>query len=987
MSKSYLTEAFKSLAMLNEEDFELNDDGIEEMQSVLSIHDDPIEIIDTEAETTADLEETHIGDAILDCVVCHSKLYKNPKDIIIDDAGEGSVVNYGEECPYCYSTDGFKLIGQIAPFEFEKETEVKVDDEVVDDDDEEKDVEVDVEEKEEKNESLKKKRLKESSYPDVYEYIERLQSRHHFNSAEEMIDFLGNEKLRALEDVYETDVEASIEEWFEWQNEDLDESLKKKLKEDFDVIWNKLPSAVKSDLNSFWDTNKNNKWFRPYLTALVTLDIISENDMIEILNSNIEDGFDDNLGESLKKNLKEGFYEGPSEAQKELFDLIDLYRLDLETVLEDLIVGQEYLSDDQIKEFIEYLIKEYDLEEDEEEVEESLKECKTLGSAKKKKSVKESFDGDKTVLSLVKKAVKENPKASGREIVEILVNGPDKEKVQGKIRDAKHAYKYVKEVNESFEDGEYKPGESRWVNGEWQEEPDYQVLAAEDEERNLEQKANEKILRTSKNPEELKAAIANTYNYYSNFGGPIGISMDMDELLDSENLPKENWLDNLSLEQLKKIGKKFLSIIKEYTNESLKEATLNEKNWTATISAGSDLRKAIEAEDYQGVLDGIKACYKEMFDKGVIDEDDYNSWTEDLNIYEVDDEDIEDSLDYELNNLYDACDNLNCWLALKESCNEELNDKPIKITGTNIDKYYNDPDGSIYYHFDDEQDDGVYDILMDFSIEDIRQGMKNGGKFYFHKGNEPHLTINEDVKHTETLVDDEGTEVVVDGKTPQEAEQKAKQLNQKLGNKMKTVAKNKVVDGKIQEEFEKVDIDTGDQVIHVSSENKEEQEPETDKEMIVPPTPELEAEVEDNTEEAEEDKEDNSTVDVDFDEFDEETFDTFGESYLKKVYNNVESYKTTDIKTKGSELVVEGVIKFKSGKEKKTSFIFEAKDMTKSGNARFVGRNESICNSKKAFTLTGKFDGGKFLAESFNYNYRAKDTNGKTTRLYGTFKK
>lgn len=858
MSKSYLTEAFKSLAMLNEEDFELNDDGIEEMQSVLSIHDDPIEIIDTEAETTADLEETHIGDAILDCVVCHSKLYKNPKDIIIDDAGEGSVVNYGEECPYCYSTDGFKLIGQIAPFEFEKETEVKVDDEVVDDDDEEKEVEVDVEEKEEKNESLNKKRLKESSYPDVYEYIERLQSRHHFNSAEEMIDFLGDEKLRALEDVYETDVEASIEEWFEWQNEDL--------------------------------------------------------------------------GESLKKNLKEGFYEGPSEAQKELFDLIDLYRLDLETVLDDLIVGQEYLSDDQIKEFIEYLIKEYDLEEDEEEVEESLKECKTLGSAKKKKSVKESFDGDKTVLSLVKKAVKENPKASGREIVEILVNGPDKEKVQGKILDAKHAYKYVKEVNESLKEG-------------------YSIVDIETGDRfgdySTIETAKSKALRYAKDFQATCAVVDTSFNpvfAYDKFG-------------------------------------------KSIKTESLKEATLNEKNWTATISAGSDLRKAIEAEDYQGVLDGIKACYKEMFDKGVIDEDDFNSWTEDLNIYEVDDEDIEDSLDYELNNLYDACDNLNCWLALKESCNEELNDKPIKITGTNIDKYYNDPDGSIYYHFDDEQDDGVYDILMDFSIEDIRQGMKNGGKFYFHKGNEPHLTINEDVKHTETLVDDEGTEVVVDGKTPQEAEQKAKQLNQKLGNKMKTVAKNKVVDGNIQEEFEKVDIDTGDQVIHVSSENKEEQEPETDKEMIVPPTPELEAEVEDNTEEAEEDKEDNSTVDVDFDEFDEETFDTFGESYLKKVYNNVESYKTTDIKTKGSELVVEGVIKFKSGKEKKTSFIFEAKDMTKSGNARFVGRNESICNSKKAFTLTGKFDGGKFLAESFNYNYRAKDTNGKTTRLYGTFKK
>lgn len=726
MSKSYLTEAFKSLAMLNEEDFELNDDGVEEMQSVLSIHDDPIEIIDTEAETVADLEETHIGDAILDCVVCHSKLYKNPKDIIIDDAGEGSVVNYGEECPYCYSTDGFKLIGQIAPFEFEQETEVKVDDEVVDsddeviDDEEEKEVEVDVEEKEEVDESVKSTKISESA----------------------------KEKF----------------------NKNLKEALK--------------TNSGKTPLKEGY------------------ADVFQ--DLIDRAESWIKDGYDKD--EAIRVAIDDGLT-----YSSDIYDIAYHYGVVDDSEL--LSNCYEMLFDD--------LYREVEEPEKEEEVAESLTEG---------------------LLTYREGWAEEGAEEFAKEF---------------NLGCKKLGFNKLGEVEYEF-------------SGKWDD-----------------------------------------FNKARDAG--YFMSMDLDEACKTEEAHEvEEACKNEDCKTLGSAAKR-----EEACNESCddcNEDPLTEKNWTATIVAGSDLRKAIEAGDYQAVLDGIEACYKEMLDKGIIDEDDFNDWIEDFHYIDVDDEDVEDEIDYALDNLYDACDNLGCWLALDEK-------------------------------------------------------------------------LSEDIKHTETLVDDEGTEVVVDGKTPQEAEQKAKQLNQKLGNKMKTVAKNKVVDGKIQEEFEKVDIDTGDEIIHVSSEDKEEQEQETSEEVIVPPTPELEAEVENNTEEAEEDKEDNSTVDVDFGEFDEETFDTFGESYLKKVYNNVESYETTEVKAKGNELVVEGVISFKSGKQKKTSFIFEAKDMTKNGNVRFVGRNESICNSKKAFTLTGKFDGGKFLAESFNYNYRAKDTNGKTTRLYGTFKK
>ena len=96
--------------------------------------------------------------------------------------------------------------------------------------------------------------------------------------------------------------------------------------------------------------------------------------------------------------------------------------------------------------------------------------------------------------------------------------------------------------------------------------------------------------------------------------------------------------------------------------------------WNTRLKAGSALRRAIAEEDYQGVIDGIRACYKEMLDKGIIDDWDYERWTEDLDMYETDDEDIEDTLDYELGNLYDACDNLGCWVELDESLKEDLDE-------------------------------------------------------------------------------------------------------------------------------------------------------------------------------------------------------------------------------------------------------------------------------------------------------------------------
>lgn len=202
------------------------------------------------------------------------------------------------------------------------------------------------------------------------------------------------------------------------------------------------------------------------------------------------------------------------------------------------------------------------------------------------------------------------------------------------------------------------------------------------------------------------------------------------------------------------------------------------------------------------------------------------------------------------------------------------------------------------------------------------------------------------------------------------------------------VEEEEEIEESLDESIENATIDTEDETITMTSKEDGGVSVETspkecceDDEVLVPLEPEVEQEIEMNEPEQEIDDE----VDVPIDDFDEETFDELGESFLKNTYDNVVSYKTESIKEQdGNKLVVEGLIKFNSGNTKKTTFIFEAKDITKTGRVRFIGENCQLSRGKKSFTVAGKVNEGKFISESLNYNYRAKDVNGKSARMYGT---
>lgn len=186
----------------------------------------------------------------------------------------------------------------------------------------------------------------------------------------------------------------------------------------------------------------------------------------------------------------------------------------------------------------------------------------------------------------------------------------------------------------------------------------------------------------------------------------------------------------------------------------------------------------------------------------------------------------------------------------------------------------------------------------------------------------------------------------------------------------------------IEENLEKVEVETEDAKIEVKQEGEKVvvEAEKKEEETVKPMEDEEKAEIAlTSAEDSDED-----FVDIDVAEFDEETFDKLGESYLKRVYNNIDSYKTTSASSKGSTITLEGVIKFKSGNEKKTGFIFEARDIDRKGKLNFIGENCQITPKRKAFAMRGTLDENKkFIAESLNYNYCVRAKNG-SQRMYGT---
>ena len=112
-------------------------------------------------------------------------------------------------------------------------------------------------------------------------------------------------------------------------------------------------------------------------------------------------------------------------------------------------------------------------------------------------------------------------------------------------------------------------------------------------------------------------------------------------------------------------------------------------------------------------------------------------------------------------------------------------------------------------------------------------------------------------------------------------------------------------------------------------------------------------------------------------EVEEESFNYLGNTFAKKLYENVSDFKVTGTSDKDGKLVIEGMLTFNSGKQKPTQFIFEDAQETQTGRIIFEGLNKTFFPTK-AFKLRGKLVEGKLVCESLRYNYSINRLNEST---------
>ena len=180
-----------------------------------------------------------------------------------------------------------------------------------------------------------------------------------------------------------------------------------------------------------------------------------------------------------------------------------------------------------------------------------------------------------------------------------------------------------------------------------------------------------------------------------------------------------------------------------------------------------------------------------------------------------------------------------------------------------------------------------------------------------------------------------------------------------------------------EEEFEEepTDLEPGDEIIAPIS-NEDENKIELNSEVDALSDEDIEAlnEPDDMSEYEDE---------IDIDEFDEESFNQLGESYLKRHYDNVSGFKTINAKVVNNSLIIEGIIKFNSGNAKGTSFTFEASNKARN-NVLFEGYNKQISRGKKTFKMNCLLENGKLVPNRMTYNYMTKNELNESVRVNGT---
>lgn len=108
----------------------------------------------------------------------------------------------------------------------------------------------------------------------------------------------------------------------------------------------------------------------------------------------------------------------------------------------------------------------------------------------------------------------------------------------------------------------------------------------------------------------------------------------------------------------------------------------------------------------------------------------------------------------------------------------------------------------------------------------------------------------------------------------------------------------------------------------------------------------------------------NEEPNINLESFETKSFDGVASKYMKSIYEDVNSYKTTNVSIDNDKLVVEGKIIFNDNTAKDTKFTFN------SVNGKYYrGMNETFSKQKNAFKLKTSIKNGCLVSESLNYKY------------------
>ena len=1027
-----ILEAFRALNALNEDVFSLDADGIKGLSDFKGEDDfeDDISIIDPEAETEGDLQANYIGKVILDCCVCHSKIYKAKEKVTVDESGE--LANIGEECPYCYTPDGFKIVGEVAAYNDGKDDEKPAEDSF------------DAGMKESFRRRSVPRKLRESanvpdldkeSYGDYIGLSDCVKDLVR-GKPRGTIKFDVNDKFAAkyvpelLSRSYDT-VQTGMSGGLYHvsysdpvDGEALEEAkvaVTKKVKNaDGTVTKTPVKAKPKTDNNSVkiatdavksaGSKEEQGDIIKKLLSNLPKEDLETA---IKTIVSRVDDfGLTEENKETLKKKTGASdtvlaaadTFMSASQVILELYGygfkaagfIIDLLEL---TPFDELIPGWNVVAPlfgvipegqllgslgKGITDTIQSVAKSakdkvIDLIPDKSD--EGSKEEGLVGSAIGaaagtmigNKLSEDGFDDDEVNESLIGSAV---GAAAGTMIGNKLSEDQDDDDVNeglvGSAIGAAAGTMIGNKLSEDQEDEEFEEGLLGDVNvnldarGFGGKDNNVSVLGGKmpmgEGIFGFGKKKKSSSAGDSKESDPRKGSRYVLVTCDSN-GRPKTLDTSgwaLDDRSWAEKLARDNvpYMRNGEKQQVmtvaeaeKAFHKDLTSLIRESVDTSVNEGIFGKKNSAEMNNARRDYERKVK--DISGTsldqiaFDLVKKI-REATSEYKVGFDDANSDTDRGSRTRI--------LTAKSKQIIAGYEEL--IKTFKKPNNFSQSASAIsRFVRKILEDYASDTSR-------------ILDELMEYSNALIQVGKIDADKKLvkeqfnqFYKSLVYNLQTELDnikKKPLHTLFREGYSR-----NRPYSFKESIDDLSMTANDTHIEVGEDE--SGKVTVTMEPVTSDGG--------------------EMIAPISDETETELmggEDMSIEDEEATTDDEAIDMPVDEVDEESIDGLGESFLRRVYRNVESFKTSSVKQRGNSLIVEGAIRFTTGNTKRTSFIFEALDATRSGKVRFIGKNRQLAEGKNAFTLTGRMRGNKLIAESLNYNYTHKDENGKLSRVYGT---